>query len=315
MTQYPPFSARGAALMPADDRSPPHPAWDAAAAGEGALAQEAALHARSLRQSRLDGLARQVGIAVGRGILIAVVLGTWAYLSGRWVDRQAVSDPAEVLDALIMLIATGRLWPDLWQTVIEVLSGYAIGAAIGAALALGLALAPAAKPVLRPFLLAFYSIPKIALAPLIVMWFGLGTAPKIILAAAFVFFVVFMNAVAGIDSVNPQQTQIVRVMGAGRIAVLRKVVLPTTVPFLIAGLRLAIPEALIGAVIGEFISANRGLGYLINAAASQFNTAVSLAAIVVLLAVVAIADFALGLVERHLLRWRPQTLGRSTARL
>lgn len=277
--------------------------------------KEAALHDRALRQNRAHGLARQVGIAVGRGIAIAVVLGIWAYVAGRWVDRQAVSDPAEVLDALVMLISTGRLWPDLWQTVMEVVAGYAIGAAIGAGLALLFALAPAAKAVLRPFLLAFYSIPKIALAPLIVMWFGLGTAPKIILAAAFVFFVVFMNAVAGIDSVNPHHVQIVRVMGAGRAGVLRKIVLPTTIPFLIAGLRLAIPEALIGAVIGEFISANRGLGYLINAAASQFNTAVSLAAIVVLLAVVALGDLALGLVERHVLRWRPQTLGRSTARL
>ncbi|HLJ18695.1 MAG TPA: ABC transporter permease [Stellaceae bacterium] len=290
-------------------------ARDAKPAGERTGLTEAPLHARALRETRAHGLARQVGIAVGRGIAIAAVLGIWAYVAGRWVDHQAVSDPVEVFQALVMLVSTGRLWPDLWQTVVEVLSGYAIGAALGAALALLFALAPAAKAVLRPFLLAFYSIPKIALAPLIVMWFGLGTAPKIILAAAFVFFVVFMNAVAGIDSVNPHHVQIVRVMGAGRVAVLRKVVLPTTVPFLITGLRLAIPEALIGAVIGEFIAANRGLGYLINAAASQFNTAVSLAAIVVLLAVVATADLALGLIERHVLRWRPQTLGRSTPRL
>ena len=282
---------------------------------ERATPRDLVLQARALRQTQVQGLWRRVGIAVGRGLAIAVVLGIWAYAAGRWVDHQAVSDPVEVLDALVMLVATGRLWPDLWQTVLEVLSGYAIGAVLGAVLALLFALAPASKAVLRPFLLAFYSIPKIALAPLIVMWFGLGTAPKIILAAAFVFFVVFMNAVAGIDSVNPHHIQIVRVMGAGRFAVLRKIVLPTTVPFLITGLRLAIPEALIGAVIGEFIAANRGLGYLINAAASQFNTAVSLAAIVVLLGVVAMADLALGLVERHVLRWRPQTLGRSTTRV
>lgn len=312
MVRYSPTPAADAVLTPTDDQAARQ---DASPGGARAGPAEAALHDRALRDTRVHGLARQVGIAVGRAVAIAVVLGFWAYVSGRWVDRQAVSDPTEVLDALVMLISTGRLWPDLWQTVMEVLAGYAIGAALGAALALFFALAPASKAVLRPFLLAFYSIPKIALAPLIVMWFGLGTAPKIILAAAFVFFVVFMNAVAGIDSVNPHHIQIVRVMGAGRVAVLRKIVLPTTIPFLIAGLRLAIPEALIGAVIGEFISANRGLGYLINAAASQFNTAVSLAAIVVLLAVVAMADLALGLVERHVLRWRPQTLGRSTARL
>jgi len=290
-------------------------AREAGSAGERTGSKEAALNARALRETRVHGLVQQTGIAVGRGLAIAAILGLWAYVAGRLVDHQAVSDPVEVFQALVMLISTGRLWPDLWQTVMEVLSGYGIGAILGAGLALFFALTPALKAVLRPFLLAFYSIPKIALAPLIVMWFGLGAAPKIILAAAFVFFVVFMNVVAGIDSVNPHHVQIIRVMGAGRVAVLRKVVLPTTIPFLIAGLRLAIPEALIGAVIGEFISANRGLGYLINAAASQFNTAISLAAIVVLLIVVALADLALGLVERHALRWRPQTLGRSTPRL
>ena len=310
MPRYSPTPTADAVLP--DEQAPVRAAR---ASGEQTSPKETALHDRALHDTRAHGLARQVGIAVGRGVAIAAVLGLWAYMAGRWVDHQAVSDPVEVFQALVMLISTGRLWPDLWQTVMEVLSGYAIGAALGAALALLFALTPAAKAVLRPFLLAFYSIPKIALAPLIVMWFGLGTAPKIILAAAFVFFVVFMNAIAGIDSVNPHHTQIIRVMGACRFAVLRKVVLPTTIPFLIAGLRLAIPEALIGAVIGEFIAANRGIGYLINAAASQFNTAVSLAAIVVLLAVVALADLTLGLVERHVLRWRPQTLGRPTPRL
>ena len=159
---------------------------------------------------------------------------------------------------------------------------------------------------LRPFLIAFYSIPKIALAPLIVMWFGLATAPKIILAAAFVFFVVFMNMVAGVYTVNPQQANALRVMGAGRRELLTKLILPGTVPYLMTGLRLAVPEALIGAVVGEFISANRGLGYLVTSAAAQFNTAGTMAAILALLLIVAVMDLALSLAERRLLRWRPR---------
>jgi NitT/TauT family transport system permease protein len=164
----------------------------------------------------------------------------------------------------------------------------------------------AAHRVLRPFLIAFYSIPKIALAPLIVMWFGLATAPKIILAATFVFFVVFMNMVAGVYAVNPQQANALRVMGAGRRALLTKLVLPGTVPYLMTGLRLAVPEALIGAVVGEFISANRGLGYLVTSAAAQFNTTGTMAAILALLLIVAVMDLALTLAERRLLRWRPR---------
>ncbi len=122
------------------------------------------------------------------------------------------------------------------------------------------------------------------------MWFGLATAPKIILAAAFVFFVVFMNMVAGVYTVNPQQANALRVMGAGRFELLTKLILPGTVPYLMTGLRLAVPEALIGAVVGEFISANRGLGYLVTSAAAQFNTAGTMAAILALLLIVAVMD-------------------------
>jgi NitT/TauT family transport system permease protein len=155
-------------------------------------------------------------------------------------------------------------------------------------------------------LIAFYSIPKIALAPLFIMWFGLGSAPKIVLAAIFVFFVVFMNVAAGLYQVSPDLVNVVRVMGARRIDVVRKIALPSVVPYLMTGLRIAVPEALIGAVIGEFMSANAGLGYLVNNAAEQFNTAATLAAIVALLLIVAAMDVALGLLEHRLLGWRPR---------
>jgi NitT/TauT family transport system permease protein len=95
-------------------------------------------------------------------------------------------------------------------------------------------------------------------------------------------------------------------MGAGRLDLLAKLVLPGTVPYLMTGLRLAVPEALIGAVVGEFISANRGLGYLVNSAAAQFNTAGTMAGILALLLIVAVMDLGLGVVERRLLRWRPR---------
>ncbi|MDR7448948.1 MAG: ABC transporter permease subunit, partial [Armatimonadota bacterium] len=167
---------------------------------------------------------------------------------------------------------------------------------------------PTAQRVLRPFLLAFYAIPKIALAPLIVMWFGLGLAPKVLLAAIFVFFVVFMNVVTGIFSVSPHLVATLRVMGASRTTLLWKVTLPSTIPYLTSGLRIGIPEAMIGAVIGEFMAATRGLGYLVNAAAAQFNTTVTLAAIAALVGVVVLMDGVLTLAEARLLRWRPRAV-------
>jgi NitT/TauT family transport system permease protein len=267
---------------------------------------ETALLERVAAEARVRGRAEQLAVAVGRAVLLAAFLGAWAGASGRLVDREFLSDPAAVLGALVELAGSGRLWPHLAQTVGEVLAGYAIGVAAGIGLTVLVAAVEAAHRVLRPFLVAFYSIPKIALAPLIIMWFGLGATPKVLLAAAFVFFVVFMNMVAGVYAVNPQLLAAMRVMGATRAVVLRKVELPSAVPYLMTGLRLAVPEALIGAVVGEFIAANQGLGYLVTQAAAQFNTAATMAAIVVLLLIVVAMDSTLSLAERRLLRWRPR---------
>jgi NitT/TauT family transport system permease protein len=266
---------------------------------------ETVLRERVAAEARARRRAEWLAVAVGRAALLVLLLGAWGWASGRLVDREFLSDPRAVLGALAELAGSGRLWPHLAQTVGEVLAGYAIGVTAGVGLTVLVAAVEAAHRVLRPFLVAFYSIPKIALAPLIIMWFGLGAAPKILLAAAFVFFVVFMNMVAGVYAVNPHLLAAMRVMGASRAVVLRKVVLPSAAPHLMTGLRLAVPEALIGAVVGEFIAANRGLGYLVTQAAAQFNTAATMAAIVVLLLVVVVMDSMLSLAERRLLRWRP----------
>src|SRR5437764_724052 len=210
-----------------------------AAAGNSSL--ERVLHDQAVRETRRRGLIAHAAVAVGRAVLIGAILGLWAYAAGRWVDSQAISDPAAVAHALYDLIVTGRLWPDLWQTVFEVLAGYAFGALTAVLIASLFAIFPTIEETLRPFLIAVYSIPKVALAPLMIMWFGLGNAPKIILAGGFVFFIVFMNVVSGIQSVNRNHINIVRVMGGTRVTVLRKIVFPTAIPFLFLGLRLAIP--------------------------------------------------------------------------
>ena len=252
---------------------------------------------------------RHAGIVCGRAALLALFLGVWTYAVGRWIDPQFLSTPLDVLIALFGLVTSGRLWPHLMQTLVEVLSGYSLGAIFGAILALIVGLWEPVHRVLRPYLIAVYSIPKIALAPLIIMWFGLGTAPKVILAASFVFFLVFMNTAAGMRSVSQSHINVLRVMGASKLALLWKIMLPSSAPFLITGLRLSIPDAMIGVVIGEFMASNVGLGYLVNSAAAQFNTAVSLAAIVALLCIVTALDFLLSVTERWLFRWRPHDGG------
>jgi NitT/TauT family transport system permease protein len=270
--------------------------------------RDTALLARAADEAGRRRRSGQVGVVLGRAVVLAISLAAWGLVSGRLVDADFLSDPWAVVAALLDLVLTGRLWPHLGQTLGEVLLGYGLGVGLAVGLTVVVAAVPATHHVLRPFLIAFYSIPKIALAPLIIMWFGLGLAPKVTLATTFVFFVVFLNMVAGVYAVNAQLLNALRVMSAGRTALLWKVTLPSCVPYLMTGLRLAVPEALIGAVVGEFIAATRGLGSLVTSAAAQFNTAATLAAIVVLLGIVVAMDLAVGLVERRLLRWRPRAV-------
>ena len=257
---------------------------------------------RARRAARTDRLL----ILAGQLVLLALILGGWAWASGRVLDRLFLSDPVSVTKAFWAILLKGTLWYHLRFTLIETLLGYLIGAGLGLAGALAVSMIPAGEPVLRPFVILAYATPKIALAPLMIIWFGIGILPKVILAATFVFFVVFLSTLAGIATVPPQLVSVVRVMGAAPSAVFRKVVLPSALPFILTALRLTIPAALIGAVIGEFISSNRGVGYLINAASSRYATAEVFAGIGSLLVVVLCMNAGLSLLERSWSRWAPR---------
>ena len=263
------------------------------------LTAEADRAGRAARTDRLRILAGQL-------VLLALILGGWAWASGRVLDRLFLSDPVSVTKAFWAILLKGTLWYHLRFTLIETLLGYLIGAGLGLAGALAVSMIPAGEPVLRPFVILAYATPKIALAPLMIIWFGIGILPKVILAATFVFFVVFLSTLAGIATVPPQLVSVVRVMGAAPSAVFRKVVLPSALPFILTALRLTIPAALIGAVIGEFISSNRGVGYLINAASSRYATAEVFAGIGSLLVVVLCMNAGLSLLERRWSRWSPR---------
>jgi sulfonate transport system permease protein len=270
------------------------------------LDRESTLLAAEADRSRRAARTDRLRILVGQLVLLALILGGWAWASGRILDRLFLSDPVSVTKAFWMILLKGTLWYHLRFTLIETLLGYLIGAGLGLGGALAVSVIPAGEPMLRPFVLLAYATPKIALAPLMIIWFGIGILPKVILAAAFVFFVVFLSTLAGIATVPPQLVSVVRVMGAAPPAVFRKVVLPSALPFILTSLRLTIPAALIGAVIGEFISSNRGVGYLINAASSRYATAEVFAGIGSLLVVVLCMNAGLSLLERSWSRWAPR---------
>lgn len=265
---------------------------------------ERSLIKRVRGETRARELARSVGIAAGRSATVAVVLLGWNFVSHRFIDQQFIGDPASVLSAVVQLVRSGRIWSHLAVTLLEAGLGYCIGVAFGVGLAIIVAsFREVALRIMMPFLIAYYSIPKIALAPLIIVWFGLGLAPKIFLAATFVMFVVFMNTLPGILTVSPRLLSALKVMGASAWTIVWRVILPNSMPYLVAGLRISIPESMTGAVIGEFLSGSVGLGYLISASAAQYNMIVAIATVVPILFVVAMADLILSSLERRWLRW------------
>lgn len=240
-----------------------------------------------------------------RAAVLLVFLGLWQLLSGSVANPLYFSDPLSVGGQLWAWISDGTLVRHTWITVQEVFAGYALGVAAGALAGYLLAAARLVYDVFEPFMMALYSIPNVALAPLFIVWFGIGIDMKIILAAVSVFFLVFLNTAAGVRDVDRGLIDAVRLMGGSRRDIAFRVVLPASMGGLLTGLKVSIPFALIGAVIGELVASNQGLGYLVNDSAAQFNTAGVFAAVAVLAALALVLKFMVGVIFSRTDRWKP----------
>jgi NitT/TauT family transport system permease protein len=187
--------------------------------------------------------------------------------------------------------------------------GFVFGAVAGVLFGLALGLNRRLAAVLDPFIVAFYSLPKIALAPLFILWFGVGLASKVVLATFVVFFLVFYNTYAGTLAVEAELVDVLRLMGASRGQIVRKVILPSALIWIFTGMKSSVPYALIGAVVGEMMASNKGLGYLIQAAAGQYDTGGVFASLFVLMIIATGLHELLKQSERVMLRWREEGHG------
>jgi sulfonate transport system permease protein len=237
--------------------------------------------------------------------LVAVLLVLWEIAADRWIDITFISRPSDIVARLGDWIEDGSLWTNTWITVQEIVYGFLLGAAAGIVVGFVLASLNFAYRVLDPFMMALYAIPKVALAPLFIVWFGIGMHMKVLLAAATVFFLVFINTAAGVREVDRGLVDAVRLMGGGRWHVIRKVVVPSSMTGVLTGLKVAVPYALIGTVIGELVASNKGLGYLINDAAAQFDTAGVFATLFVLSIIAGVLNVIVNLIGRRVNRWKP----------
>ena len=234
----------------------------------------------------------------------AIVLALWE-AAGRagMLNPLYAPSPSSIGDALYELFADGRIWPHLEATFSAALAGLVLGIAAGILLGVLAALIPAVAELLEPVMTLLNAIPRVILAPLFVIWLGIGLSSKVALAFILVAVLIFFTVFSGIRQVDRRLVERITTLGGGRWALVRHVYLPSVAAWVLGNLKVAVGFAFTGACVGEFVAASRGLGYLLSFAQSTYNSALIFALIFLIMAVVLIIFAAAGRLERYLLRW------------
>ena len=243
---------------------------------------------------------------IDRLLVLVALLALWETLS-RLNGPYWASSPWLTATRVITELRGGDLVFHAMHTLEEAVLGFAIGAVPAVLLPFALRRHPKISAIIDPFMVGGYGMPKLALAPLFILWFGIDIESKVALVAIATFFIVYFSAVAGVRSLNVQLVDMARVLGASETQIARFVVWPGAVPHVFAGLRVALPYAIGGAVVAEMISSNRGLGYYIQMGAMNFDTTQIFVCVVAITTIVLASTSGLSALERRLLRWRPAT--------
>ncbi len=243
-------------------------------------------------------------IPAGRIALGIACLAVWQWGSVM-MGAEWLPGPVATVARIWEMAVSGELARDTLVTFYEAAAGMIIGGVGGAVLPFLLRLSPRLMAALDPFISAAFGVPKLALGPLFILWIGIGITTKVVFVASIVFFLLFYNGLAGIMAVDPRLVSMARVAGANQWTITREIVWNTTKPFLFSGLKIALPRALSGAVVGEFIAADLGLGWYINNARSLNDTTGVLAGAVIVTVLVILVNAALQKVQARSLAWRP----------
>jgi NitT/TauT family transport system permease protein len=254
--------------------------------------------ARSTRRTR-----SAVAIALAQIAILVGILALWQLA----VSDEALpyfSRPTLVAAKLVELLSGDAIYRHIAVTLTEIAVGYSLGAMFGLALGFVLGRSGFLSAVLQPYIMGLYSIPKIALAPVFIVWLGLGIASKIAVVFLASFFLVFFNTYSGLLSLNEELVRLARLMGASWPQAAVRVILPASAHQIFLGLKTAVPYAVIGAVIGEYIGSNEGLGYFILYASQTYDAPALFSGIIILVAIVFLANFVLNAIEAKVIRWR-----------
>jgi NitT/TauT family transport system permease protein len=240
-----------------------------------------------------------------QGAALLVLLALWE-AAGRagMLNPLYLPAPSQIVAALYDLFSDGRIWPHLEATFTAALGGLALGIAVGVVLGVAAALVPLIAELLEPVMTLLNAVPRVILAPLFVIWLGIGLASKIALSFILVAVLIFFTVFTGIRQVDRRMVERVVTLGGDRWALVRHVYLPSVTAWILSNLKIAVGFAFTGALVGEFVAATHGLGYLLSFAQSTYNAALMFALIFLILIVVLLIFGIAGRLEKSLLRWQ-----------
>jgi NitT/TauT family transport system permease protein len=261
---------------------------------------------------------RRGNIRVWQLAVLIVVFGAWYLLTTPGLiptfvfsnDRQAAfffGEPLTIFGRIgDWFIVNRDIYKHLWVTLLETVLAFGIGTGLGLGCGLWLALSPLAAAIFDPYIKAMNSMPRVILAPIFAVWFGLGVASKVALGVTLVFFIVFFNVYQGVKEVSPVVLANARMLGASPRQLLRHVYLPSATSWVFSSLHTSVGLAFVGAVVGEYLGSAQGVGYLILQAEGSFDINTVMAGILVLTAFALGLDAIVGAVERGLMKWQPR---------
>ena len=248
--------------------------------------------------------ARRHAVTLGRVALAALLLLAWK-ISADVAGPLTVADPIKVFERIVADTLSGALVRDTYVTLRLSAIGFALGCGFGVALPFLLRRRPRLTAAVEPYIMASVGIPKYALVPLFILWFGIDDAPKLWLVGLLVFYPVFIAVFAGIRNVDRRLINMARVVGASEAMISREVIWNALLPLFFTALKIALPRAVSAAIIGEFLVGNEGLGYMIEYSRQNFDTTGVFTGIVVATALVLVINAALVRLDRHFNAWRP----------